>query len=60
LEDNLRENEIIHRPGYTPANGKGEFKDRQLDMAVDYLRGQIRTAAKAIPSAKKSGGGSED
>lgn len=56
LEDHLRENEIIHRPGYTAANGKAEFKDRQLDMAVDYLRGQIRTAAKATPSAKKTGG----
>ena len=30
-----------------------EFKDKQLDMALDYLRGQIKVAAKA--SSKKAG-----
>ena len=42
LFDHLREAEII-RAG---PEAKSEFRDRQLDMAVDYLRGQIRTAAK--------------
>ncbi len=43
LYDHLREAEII-RAG--PAEAKSEFRDRQLDMAVNYLRGQIRTAAR--------------
>jgi carboxyl-terminal processing protease len=43
LYDYLREAEII-RAG--PAEAKSEFRDRQLDMAVNYLRGQIRTAAR--------------
>ena len=36
-----------------PKESKGEFKDRQLEMALEYLRGQIRTAAKV--DLKKAG-----
>ena len=43
LYDHLREAEII-RAG--PPEKKTEFRDRQLDMAVNYLRGQIQTAAR--------------
>ena len=43
LFDHLREAEII-RAG--PLATKSDFRDRQLDMAVEYLRGQIRTAAR--------------
>ena len=42
LYDHLREAELI-RAG--PPETKTEFRDRQLDQAVEYLRGQIRTAA---------------
>ncbi len=43
LYDHLREAELI-RAG--PQESKTEFRDRQLDMAVDYLRGQIQTASR--------------
>jgi C-terminal peptidase prc len=43
LYDHLREAEII-RAG--PNAKKTEFRDRQLDMALQYLRSQIRTAAR--------------
>jgi len=43
LYDHLREAEII-RAG--PKEAKSEFRDRQLDLAVEYLRGQIRTTAR--------------
>ncbi|MCS7045905.1 MAG: S41 family peptidase, partial [Gemmataceae bacterium] len=54
LQDFQRENEIIHRPGYKAPEGKAEFKDRQLELALDYLRGQIRIAN--ANGAKKTGG----
>jgi C-terminal peptidase prc len=47
LYDHLRDAEII-RAG--PSSLKTEFRDRQLDMALDYLRGQIRTAARNQPT----------
>ena len=44
LFDHQRESEIIRAgPGSEP---KSEFRDRQLDMALEYLRGQIKTAAR--------------
>lgn len=46
LQDFQREQEIIHRPGYTPSEAKNEFKDRQLEAALDYLRSQIKTGTK--------------
>ncbi len=52
LFDHLREIEII-RSGAPPASdgaAKTEFRDRQLDMALQYLRGQIRTAARKDPN----------
>ena len=54
LQDFQRDREIIHRPDKRSKNPPTtEFRDRQLDMALDYLRGQIRTAAKA--NGKKEG-----
>ena len=48
LFDHLREAEIIRAgPAKDAKVGPGsEFRDRQLDMAVQYLRGQIRTAVR--------------
>lgn len=43
LFDHLRDAEII-RAG--PPETKSEFTDRQLNLALDYLRSQIRTAAR--------------
>jgi C-terminal peptidase prc len=42
-----KDSEIIPRRDLPAKETKPEFKDRQLQMALDYLRGQIRTAAKA-------------
>ncbi len=47
LQDHLRDHEIIHRPDKRKTETSREFRDRQLDMALEYLRNQIRTAAKA-------------
>src|SRR5205823_4655770 len=54
LQEHQREREIIHKPGHKPSEGQVGFRDRQLDMALDYLRAQIRTAKAG--SSKKSGG----
>jgi C-terminal peptidase prc len=53
LQEHLRDQEIIHPPGYVPSASKTDFRDRQLEMALDYLRGQIKTASQAT---KKRGG----
>ena len=53
LYEYLHDHEIIHPPGYVPSASKADFRDRQLDMALEYLRGQIRTAAQGT---KKAGG----
>jgi C-terminal peptidase prc len=49
LQDHQRDAEIIRRPDRrnqpTADNGRTEFRDRQLEMALRYLRAQIRTAA---------------
>jgi carboxyl-terminal processing protease len=50
LFEHQRDSEIIaRRHAPPPKEKKTEFKDRQLEMALDYLRGQIKTtmAAKA-------------
>ena len=52
LEEHQRNAEIIRRKD-RPAETKAEFKDRQLDVALEYLRSQIKTAAR-LP-AKKAG-----
>src|ERR1017187_2423491 len=44
LFDHLREAEIIR--GGQKIETKSDFRDRQLDAAVEYLRNQIRTAAR--------------
>jgi len=53
LEHYQREQEIIHRHDSDTKENEPEFKDRQLEMALGYLRGQIKTAS-AGP-AKKAG-----
>jgi carboxyl-terminal processing protease len=51
LFDHLRQSELI-RAG--PEDGKKtEFRDRQLDQAIAYLRGQIQTAARKDAAAKR-------
>lgn len=55
LAEFQRDQEIIQRHD-APAKKTEEtkdFKDRQLEMALDYLRGQIKTAGKVQP--KKAG-----
>src|SRR5262249_53127720 len=56
LQDHQREHEIIHRPDRAQSDsaGKGEFSDRQLEMALSYLRAQIKTASRS-PGNKKAG-----
>jgi carboxyl-terminal processing protease len=56
LQDFQRENEIIHRPGYKAPESKADFKDRQLEMAIEYLRGQIKTAAQTTNGRTKKAG----
>jgi hypothetical protein len=52
LAEHQRNAEIIQRPD-RPSKEKADFKDVQLDKALEYLRGQIKTAAKSSP--KKEG-----
>ena len=52
IREHQRNAEIIRRKD-RPAETKAEFKDRQLDVALEYLRNQIKTAAR-LP-AKKAG-----
>jgi carboxyl-terminal processing protease len=49
LYDSQHDTEIIPRRDLPPKEKKTEFKDKQLDMALEYLRSQIKTAAKATP-----------
>jgi carboxyl-terminal processing protease len=54
LDVYLHEREIIPRrdaPPKDPKDVKPEFKDRQLETALDYLRSQIKTAAQ-LPTKK--------
>jgi C-terminal peptidase prc len=52
LQDHQRDTEIIRRPDQRKTDTKNGFRDRQLEMALDYLRGQIRTAAQARTNKK--------
>jgi C-terminal peptidase prc len=56
LKEHQRESEIIRPPGnrQQKEEAKEPFRDRQLEMALDYLRGQIRTNQK---TTKVSQGG---
>jgi carboxyl-terminal processing protease len=47
LDIHLREREVIPNRSAPPKEPKPEYKDRQLDAALDYLRSQIKTAARA-------------
>lgn len=47
LEEYLHNQEIIPRRGLPAKTDKAPFDDRQLDMALNYLRGQIKTVASA-------------
>jgi len=51
LFDHMRDSEIIG--GAPKSETKMEFKDKQLDMALEYLRKQIKTASKT--AVKKAG-----
>jgi C-terminal peptidase prc len=52
LFDHQRDSEIIdHRAKKPMTEPKPEFKDKQLEAAVEYLRGQIKTAS-TLPSKK--------
>jgi carboxyl-terminal processing protease len=53
LVEHQRNLEIIPRRDAAPKEAKSEFKDRQLETALQYLRGQIKTAAQA--PLKKAG-----
>jgi carboxyl-terminal processing protease len=54
LEEAQRNSEIIQRKGAKPnPEEKNAFKDKQLESALEYLRGQIKLGARA--SGKKVG-----
>jgi carboxyl-terminal processing protease len=53
LELHQHSQEIIPRRDVPPKETKPAFKDRQLDLALQYLRDQIKMAARA-PSKKAS------
>ncbi len=46
LDDALHDAEIIQRRDVKPQEPKPEFKDRQLEDSLSYLREQIKTAGK--------------
>jgi carboxyl-terminal processing protease len=47
LYEHQRDQEIIARRDLAPKETKNGFKDRQLESALNYLRGQIKTVGKA-------------
>jgi C-terminal peptidase prc len=51
LAEHQRNSEIIQRKDRPATEAKSDFKDRQLDVALEYLRTQIKTAARN-PSKK--------
>ncbi|HZU35687.1 MAG TPA: S41 family peptidase, partial [Gemmataceae bacterium] len=53
LEEHLHDQEVIPNRDLPAKVNKDEFHDRQLEMALEYLRGQIKTASSA--PAKKAG-----
>jgi carboxyl-terminal processing protease len=53
LFDHQRESEVIRGSPLPPTpttEAKDEFRDRQLEMALEYLRGQIKTASRKNPA----------
>ncbi len=56
LSEHLRNAEIIRPQSVaTEEEKKDTFKDKQLDAALEYLRGQIKLTKKAEAAAKKAG-----
>jgi len=55
LFEHLHDSEIIPRKDVSPKEPKKEFKDRQLEMALDYLRNQIKVGKTGSAVAKKAG-----
>jgi C-terminal peptidase prc len=53
LEEHMRDQEIIPRRDLPSKEAKPEFKDRQLDQALRYLRDQIKTTGQV--QARKAG-----
>ena len=54
LQKAQHDSEIIPRRDVPPKEeAKNDFKDRQLESALQYLRGQIKTASRA--QTKKAG-----
>jgi C-terminal peptidase prc len=53
LDEHLRNQEVIPRRDLAAKEKKSTFKDRQLELALDYLRGQIKTASRA--ATRKAG-----
>ncbi len=51
LEEAQRNAEIIQRKGKTTSEEKPAFRDKQLESALEYLRGQIKLGA-VVPSKK--------
>jgi C-terminal peptidase prc len=54
LFEHLRDREIIPRRD-VPAKETKEYKDKQLDMALEYLRGQIKVGIAPTPKKNKEG-----
>jgi C-terminal peptidase prc len=55
LQDHLHEAEVIRRPdkrNVAPMKDAPPFRDRQLEMALEYLRGQLRIAARTRAAGK--------
>jgi C-terminal peptidase prc len=53
LDDYLHKAEVIARRDVSPKDPKADFQDKQLEMALKYLRGQIKLASR-VP-VKKAG-----
>jgi carboxyl-terminal processing protease len=53
LEEAQKDAEIIQSPDRPIKKPATEFKDRQLEKALEYLRGQIKLAEKAKSSREK-------
>jgi len=54
LMEALRDAEIIPRRDLPPKGQKLEFKDRQLEKALEYVRGQIKMTSR-VPASRKAG-----
>ena len=55
LAEHQHKLETIERPDRRGKEPKSDFKDKQLDFALEYLRGMIKLAAK-VPPVSRTGG----